>query len=81
MIPGLAPRRPEQRNRPSFRVLLCRSGEGRGCGKVWTANGEQQLRELLAQREIHESLCATGVFAGTAPATGSTAATHGAPRR
>jgi hypothetical protein len=64
MIRMLAPRCPDRRNRPSFRVLICRA-EG-ACLKSWTANGLPELNRMLAEREAHESLCSTGVFASLA---------------
>jgi hypothetical protein len=67
MIRLLAPRCEHMRNRPSFRVLICRT-EGDGCLRSWTANGVDELTRMLAEREAHESLCSTGVLAGLAPA-------------
>lgn len=80
MIRMMAPRCSERRNAPSFRVLLCRSHEGHGCGRSWTANGEQELADFLAERDAHESICLGPVFAAQLRAAAANPSGLRAPR-
>jgi hypothetical protein len=45
-------------------VLLCTMGE-RFCGRVWTANTQEQFLLKSAERREHEAVCKGGLIAAT----------------
>jgi hypothetical protein len=43
-------------------IMLCLAGDGRRCGKVWTAKDEYDLMLKTAERREHMAACKGGLI-------------------